>query len=275
MRTSKRTELQGVTHLGSDRYLIRVQKVDPRTGNQLDIRRRVRAASLEEAVAEKVRMQAEVAHGVQPPDRLRLGDYARSWLLGRLPTLKPSTRSRYTGDLDRHILPDLGAFFLDALGPEEVNAWFARKAQQQSAATVNGYLRLLKTIMADAVAQHGLQRDPTRRIRAIPDRHQAELESDDPLNILSADEMGRLLVVLRRRWPQRFTMVFLQFATARRFGEVSALRWEDIDEERAAANGGSAQTAIAQAPARERRSRNSARSGSYGVFSDGGGSHIG
>jgi integrase len=42
----------------------------------------------------------------------------------------------------------------------------------------------------------------------------------------------KFLAVLKLRWAQWFAMVFVQFATARRFGEVSALQWEDVDEER-------------------------------------------
>ena len=59
-----------------------------------------------------------------------------------------------------------------------------------------------------------------------------DAEMDEPRNMLTADEMGRFLVVLRERWPQWYAIVFTQFATARRFGEVSALEWGDIDEER-------------------------------------------
>ncbi|HEX2571682.1 MAG TPA: tyrosine-type recombinase/integrase [Polyangia bacterium] len=94
------------------------------------------------------------------------------------------------------------------------------------------YLRLLKTILADATVQHRLPLDPASRIRAAPERRRDEMESDEPVNLLSGEEMGRLLVLLKERWPQWYAMVFVQFATARRFGEVSALRWEDIDEVR-------------------------------------------
>jgi integrase len=97
---------------------------------------------------------------------------------------------------------------------------------------VNGYLRLLKTVMGDAVAEHRLPRDPTARIRAIPERRRAELESDEPVNLLSSEELGTFLAVLKARHPQWYALVFTQFATARRFGEVSALRWEDIDWDR-------------------------------------------
>ena len=40
------------------------------------------------------------------------------------------------------------------------------------------------------------------------------------------------MTVLKDGWPQWYALAFTQFATASRFSEVSALRWEDIDEGR-------------------------------------------
>ena len=47
--------------------------------------------------------------------KMRLAAYARSWLLAREPGLKPSVAAKYANDLDHHILPALGDFFVDAL----------------------------------------------------------------------------------------------------------------------------------------------------------------
>lgn len=233
MRTSKKATLRGIKALGKGRYLIRVERTDPRTGKPVDVRRRVECSTIEGAVAEKARLETEIALGVGPKERVQLRTYATSWLAGRLPTLKPSTRARYARDLDVHVLPALGSYFLDALAPEDVLTWFTKLTESYAAATANGCLRLLKTVMADAKVQYGLRCDPTARVRAVPEVRLDELDTDGPVNILSAEEMGKFLFTLRERWPQWYAMVFTQFATAARFGEVSALRWEDIDEQRA------------------------------------------
>lgn len=225
-------KIRGVTEIRPNVFLVRVQRRDPRTGKPRDVRREIRCESLSAAVAVRERMLAEVAQDQPARERVRLRDYVRSWLSGRLPTLKPSTRARYADDLDRHILPALGDFYLDAFRPEDVHAWFGGLASKYAPATANGCLSLLKTVIADAVVQHGLPRNPTERMRAVPERRANEMEDDAPANLLTAQEMGHFLAALRTRWPQWYAMVFTQFATARRFGEVSALRWEDIDEER-------------------------------------------
>jgi integrase len=163
---------------------------------------------------------------------VRLGDYARSWLSGRLPTLKPSTAARYADTLDRVILPVLGDFYLDALVPEDALQWFQGAAAGKAASTANGYLRVFKVVMADAVAQYRLGTNAAARLRAVPERGEEELDSDDPVNLLTADEMARFMAALKEGYPQWYALAFTQFATASRFSEVSALRWEDIDEGR-------------------------------------------
>jgi integrase len=89
---------------------------------------------------------------------------------------------------------------------------------------------IFKVMMADAAAQYRLTVSPAARLRAVPDRREEELDSDDPVNLLTVDEMTRFMAVLKEGWPQWYAMAFTQFATASRFSEVSALRWEDIDE---------------------------------------------
>jgi integrase len=86
--------------------------------------------------------------------------------------------------------------------------------------------------MADAAAQYRLPANPAARLRAVPERGEEELDSDDPVNLLTVDEMARFMAALKERWPEWYAMAFTQFATATRFSEVSALRWEDVDEQR-------------------------------------------
>jgi integrase len=233
-RAKTKKNLHGISELEQGLFLIRVQEVHPRTGRMIDVRKRVRCETVEEAVAAQVKLRAESLGDEDRtrPARVRLGDYARSWLSGRLPTLKPSTAARYADTLDRVILPVLGDFYLDALIPEDALQWFQGAAAGKAASTANGYLRVFKVLMADAVAQYRLAANPAARLRAVPERGEEELDSDDPVNLLTADEMARFMAVLKEGWPQWYALAFTQFATASRFSEVSALRWEDIDEGR-------------------------------------------
>ncbi len=228
-RTKVPSELDGIKQLKKGLYLVRATRVDPKTGRRRDVKRKVRCMSLQAAARARDELQEEIARAAPKPGRVRLADYATSWLTGKLPMLKPSTQARYGRDLDR-LVADLGDIYLDALSPEDVQGWIGEKSEIWAPATVNGCLRVLKTMMADADAHRDLPKNPVARIRALPER--PDTESDEPRNLLSADEMARFLETLQERFPQWHTLVFTQFATARRFGEVAALRWEDIDEER-------------------------------------------
>ena len=57
------------------------------------------------------------------------------------------------------ILPVLGDYYLDALVPEDALQWFEGAAAGKAASTANGYLRVFKVLMADAVAQYRLSRE--------------------------------------------------------------------------------------------------------------------
>src|SRR4029078_1474116 len=145
-RATTNKDLHGISELEQGLFLIRVQEVHPRTGRMIDVRRRVRCETAEDAAPAQVKLRAEcLGDGDRTEQkRVRLGDYARSWLSGRLPTLKPSTAARYADTLDRVILPVLGDFYLNAISPEDVLRWFQRAAEGKAATTANGYLRVFK-----------------------------------------------------------------------------------------------------------------------------------
>jgi integrase len=218
----------GVSQIGPDLYLIRAQLTNPRTGDPKDLRKRVTCASFADALRARAEMIAAFKTGAGPATRVRLDEYADQWMIGKAPTLKPSTRRTYADVLDDHILPVLGRHYMDALRPDDVRHWFAAKAARYASATANGFLRVLKTVMADAAEELEI-RNPTARIRAIPEERSRRSRQ---YNMLSADEMGRFLSVLCDVYPKWYAFAFTQFVTATRFGEVSALRWEDIDEAR-------------------------------------------
>jgi integrase len=230
-KKSKEEKIHGIRQIGPGLFIVRVETINPRTGLAEDVRKRVHCQTMAEAVVERVKLLTELKQGGPAGNarQVRLGDYARSWLTGRLPTLKASTAARYADTLDRFILPGLGDFYLDVIDGQDVQKWFSDVSANKAASTANGYLRVLKVLVADAVAQYKLPFNPTARIRAIPERGREEMESDDPVNMLTQVEMARFVAALRSRWPQWFTMLYLQFALACRFSDISAMMWTDVN----------------------------------------------
>ena len=232
MRTRKKeTTLRGIKRLREGVYKIRVTWIDPRTGRKEDERRTVECATLEQAARARAALAAEArAREGEPAPCVQVRVYARSWLLARLPKLKASTQARYARDLDK-VVEGLGDLYVDQLRQSDITAWLSQRIQVEAAGTVNGYVRVLRTMLADAQVEFGLSHSPMERVSIYPDKRRKAVERKGPENMLSAEEMGGFLGELRARFPQWYALAFTQFALARRFGEVSALRWEDIDEE--------------------------------------------
>ena len=99
----------GIQRLSAGRYQVRVTWIDPKTGKKKNQKKVIAAASISEASSQRELLRAELlTSGTTLRERLRLGEYASSWMRGKIPTLKPSTRDKYAGMLDQHILPALG-----------------------------------------------------------------------------------------------------------------------------------------------------------------------
>jgi integrase len=197
--------------------------IDPKTGKKKDQKKVIAAASTAEASSKREFLRAQLlTSGTTPRQRLRLGEYASSWMRGKIPTLKPSTRDKYASMLDRHVLPALGDHYVDVISPQEVILW--RDAQHAKASTVNSRLRLLRAMLRDAQADLGLPRDPCARVRALPE--------DPPVgNRLKPEDLQRVLAYLRANEPGWYPLFLTMALTGARFGEVSALQWDDIDED--------------------------------------------
>ena len=172
-------------------------------------------------------MIAEVEHPVQLAKRERLRDYAGSWLRLTLPSLKAATKAHYVEVLGNHVLPELGDYYLDAITPRDIAQW--RDAMKGRPATVNSRLRVLKTLLRDAVHDKDLPRDPTARVAAL-----RQVRTEDDPNCLSADELRRFLAAASELTPRVYPLFCTLAFTGGRFGEVTALKWSEIDEERGA-----------------------------------------
>jgi integrase len=235
-RFPRKTRFPGIEEVSDRTYRIRTRVVDPRTGKMKEIDR-VRECTERKALLLQAEWREQMMQETgEPAQRVRLRDFATSWLRGKLNVLLPPTIDKYTRALDDHLhvsvgdQPALGDFYLDALRHDDIVTWRdAKKAKGYRALTVNGWLRLIKTLMADATALHRLPVDPAARVEMLP-VDDTRITADDP-NCLSAEEMGRFLAAMKERCPQHYALTFALFSTGARLSQVTALKWEDIDFE--------------------------------------------
>lgn len=214
------TKDKGIKQLGKNLWLVRAVGKCPKTGRRKEAERQFEGTLTE---AREHRRQLKEELSLPPvPERQRLRTYARSWLATRLPALKPSTAKKYADALDLHVLPVLGEYFVDALTPSDVSDYLAGKSKLAGNTRLN-QLRLLRTIAKDALAEGITDRDFCARVKAPTD---VRVYTDEDPNLLSAEQLARLLLALPPQWAALVgTLAF----TGLRWGEVTALRWSDLD----------------------------------------------
>lgn len=210
-----------ITQIGPKLYLVRVQFRDPKTKRKRSLERTVKGTRQAAAKVHRDLEEQRDVGGKRTPQRLAA--FATSWLATRAPSLKPSVLAKYGNSLERHVLPVLGDHLMGAITTSDVQKYVNRRVADGAAGnTVLNELRLLRTIARDSVAERVSDRYWADRVKA-PDV--ATYTEEDP-NSLEAHQLAALLLAIPPAWR---AVVTLMAFTGMRWGEASALRWEDLD----------------------------------------------
>jgi integrase len=147
--------------------------------------------------------------------------FAEPWLDQRRSSLSPRTHSLYASELRCHILPVLGDEPLRALTPAVIRSWHAKlvSGEKPGAVTAAKVYRLLRTILATAVADELIHRNP-----CVIKNAGREITVERPMP--SAAEM---MVLADAVAPRRRLIVTLGGQTGMRKGEILALRRRHVD----------------------------------------------
>jgi len=222
------TGVPGVWKDGESRYLVRVDWTDKKTGRRL--KREGVATSLAEAVLLKEDLKTSDA-GRAAPSRQRFSDYAEQWLKVRSRSLAPSTIERYTICL-AHLITVFGEWYVDGITAADVRKWRDGIAGTVSPATANGYLRVLRTALEQAIEDELVTVNVARKVKAL-----AEKRTQGPRGrALTVEELRRFIAAVESetragRVPGDIArlILFLVWTGCRR-GEALALKWSDIVE---------------------------------------------
>ena len=129
--------------------------------------------------------------------------------------------------LNARILPAFGRMALDALGPEDVAAWFDAASRDKPGAA-NRALEILRAMMFRA-EEWGLRDRGTNPCLGI-----ARNPRNKVARFLDADELarlGRALDAREARWPEAVAAIRLLALTGCRRSEVLDLRWRNIGDD--------------------------------------------
>jgi integrase len=216
----------GIKKVSPGKYRIRVTQTCPRTGKRKEVDRIVSCETLGQATECRIEFLHELAKNDEGPIlRPTVRDYATSWLERRKGRLKPATVIRHAEHLDR-ALPWIGDIYMDSLLPNHINECLLKLAEKYSGNTLKNLLLVLRTMTRDAQADLDLPRWPCARVK--PPKPVNHYTDEEP-NLLSAEELQRVLVELPKRWKALATIMAW---TGLRFGEATALRWEDVDTDK-------------------------------------------
>ena len=160
---------------------------------------------------------------VTPLSNLKLGEFVeRHFIPNFLPTLKLSTRRRYRGTLNVHLLPAFGNTRLCDIGTLDLQRFVLQKMELGLGWESCSHLRnLMSKIFATAKKWNFFPADNPA--------HGVELPEKKPVrekHVLTPQQTRGLLLFLTE--PCR-TMVLLGVLTGLRIGEILGLRWQDID----------------------------------------------
>ena len=132
-------------------------------------------------------------------------------------------------------LTRMGDLYVQAVTRADVERWVAwaerrtkRDGQLYAKDSVHSWWRVLVALLRDAAAELQLPFDPTYRVR--PPRTRVNKRREH--RTLSAAELGKLLGKATKLSPERYAEIYVLAYTGMRAGELFALEWDDINEDR-------------------------------------------
>ncbi|HEY4057076.1 MAG TPA: site-specific integrase [Kofleriaceae bacterium] len=211
---------EGIKQLTKTTWLVRVKRVEKKTGLERN-RKRTVTGTKADARAARDELRDELASTQTSRPRTRLREYAASWLERRAADLKPSVIRKYGYGIQAFDA-QLGDLYLDSISSADVTAYVQERAKTKSGNTVLNELRLLRTISRDTVndgyaAKHWADRVKPPKVKGY---------TREWLNLLNREQLAKITLAIPQQW--RGLVMFI-VTTGLRWGEASALHWEDVD----------------------------------------------
>ena len=222
---------KGSVLLYGDVWYGKYREDEIRDGTIVRVQRRKRLGTKKEYPTKRLaeRMLEQVLARINDPGYRpgRVGtveDFAERWKTEVLSKRKPSTVITARSHLDMHIIPLLGKLRMDALGPENQQAFVTRLAPKVSHKSLLNILGTLSSMLTTAKNWGYICEGVTRTKLALPDRG-----FQQEARCFTAGEVQRILMVAEDPWRLMFAIAAM---TGLRAGEVLGLRVEDVDLQR-------------------------------------------
>ena len=176
-----------------------------------------------DAVRARSKVVDKIARGEKvAPTTLKIKDWAPQWLEERT-DLKPGSRATREWAINSHIVPKLGRLRVCDLNVNHVAGLVTElRREGKKAHTINVILTTLSGLMRTAVRRGFANQNPVAQL----DRHERPKADQAKMNILDTDEIKLLLSSA----PENYhVLLSTAIFTGLRVGELTSLRWEDVD----------------------------------------------
>jgi integrase len=157
-----------------------------------------------------------------PPGRLTVAEYLQQWLDAYVrPNTAPKTLRRYEQLIRVHLAPALGSIQLTKLRPLHIQEAYTNVVRSgRSARTALHCHRVLREALQHAVKWQLLGRNPADAVDSPrPERHE--------IPAVTPEAVQKLLAAAEQ--TSYGAMIHTAVATGLRLGELTGLRWQDID----------------------------------------------
>ena len=150
-----------------------------------------------------------------------LAEFAERWVETVLSQHKPSSQRAALSHLRCHILPQLGAVRLDALGKEAQQIFVTRLSRNVSRKTVRNVMDTLSAMLRKAKQwEYVCECVDFRALEFVEDEVQREPR------FFTATQVQQIIAVAPEPYKTMFTILAM---TGMRAGELLGLQWADID----------------------------------------------
>ncbi|WP_026412349.1 tyrosine-type recombinase/integrase [Actinomadura oligospora] len=213
-------------YLGKDGYWHGRVTVGVKDNGQAD--RRHVMAKTKAKVTKKVKDLEELRDKGRVPkagERWTVEKWLTHWIdtIAVPPRISENAHSGYRVDVEKHLIPGLGAHRLDKLAPEHCEKLYAKMQEGQglSAGTAHHVHRTIRNALNVAVKRGHLSTNPVLLATAP----KLDEEEPEPYEI---GEIKKLLKVAEEQ-PRNGARWVFALALGLRQGEALGLKWEDVD----------------------------------------------
>ncbi|MGH1648392.1 site-specific integrase [Enterococcus gilvus] len=150
-------------------------------------------------------------------------EWVYQWLEERKKTLKESTYATYFYKLKRYVFPHIGSHPLNQLTEETIQQLIDTLIDQKlHASTIHVIYQVVKKSLKDAITKKKIYQQPCQNV-LLPKKQQTSIRS------LATEEENKLEITAKQQPLTKGLPILLALYAGLRIGEISALKWSDIN----------------------------------------------